>query len=346
MAGDETNTESTPTGGEGGGTEVSSTMPEPTGDVPDPAGGGTEMVITDEMASRYGEVMPESIMNFMPPEVNPQAAGAEGEQPPPTDGPNGPGTPPEGQQQGQGTDPAAQPGMPNEQTPQGNQPPVDPTVAALQHQVQHLTGLLQQQGQQPQGEGQNNDDPLGVMPDYTFNVNPQLLSMLASEDPNERGQAIAALSQGIAQTVHTQVANMVRQVRDGIPTTITEHVQNHAMQQQVHTDFYGKYPELDRPELKQVVQRAALTIMQQQMNMGIQPVWNEQLRDQVATYVKQTLGMQVTAPNPAPDPNNPVPPGTPVDPPPMFGGNSGGGANQTGRFKKGPTSQQDFMNEL
>ena len=302
------------------------------------ADGGQEASFDIDSYSRYGDVVPDSIDSLLP-------SGSEGggeEIPPVTDGTAAPS--PDGQGQDNDT-PAPQPGTQQPQPADGSDAQqassTDP-LTEVKGQIAELTNLLSSQATQQQNQEQQAEaTPLDSVPDYNFEVPDQLVSMLASEDAGERKQAIAALVRGTAQTVHQQMLEVVKHVQESVPNTIQQHVQQQQVQQQVNTEFYGKYPQLNNPNLRPVVAKVAQGLMQQQLAVGIQPSWSPQFMEQVGGEVLKLLNMQQQAPA-----ATPAPAVQPATTPAMFGGNNGGGANQNPRLAKGRMTQQQYMDEL
>lgn len=302
-----------------------------------------------DIMSRYGEVVPDTVKGFLGDEgdgvgVQQNTPPAQGGTAPPADG-QGVG---EGQQPAQ-QNPAQQPATTQQQQqPQGGQ---GYDFAALQAQISNLTNTLQgQQTQTQQPQGGQQEDALDTVPDYNFEIPDQLVNMLNSEDPGERKTALGTLIRGVSQTIHQQLAGVVKEVRDSVPNSINDAIQMQQFQSQVNTEFYGKYPDLNTPEKRQVVHAVALNLMRQDAQMGVQPAWTPQFMERVGQAVNQMLGVQQPA-QPAAQPNGQEPAQPVVQQqaasPATFGGaTTGVQAGTEGKMGKGRTTQQDYMDEL
>jgi ribosomal 50S subunit-associated protein YjgA (DUF615 family) len=185
--------------------------------------------------------------------------------------------------------PQAQPALTVEQLMAQNAELLNVVKSLQQPQVQPNQQQQQIQGQaNGQHAHQVQPETLTQIPSYDFNIPDQLVNMLASEDPVERKQALAATVQGVATTVHQQVLQQVGTIVQHLQTTIPQQIaqaqQAAAVRQHVVSDFYGKYPQLDTPELRTVVQ----TIANQYFATN-PPQWNATARDAIAAKVVQAI---------------------------------------------------------
>lgn len=291
-----------------------------------------------DLASRYGDELPDVVQSLLPsgneageePIAQPQTPGGAV---PPTDG-------------SQPAVPQAQPGtQPVTQQPQP-QPGVTPDpIAQVQQQIAGLTQVLssqQAQTQAPQGEPAA--DPLETVPEYNFDIPDQLVNMMASEDPAERKQAMASLVRGVSQTIHQQLTETIKGVRDSVPQSIGQAIQMQELSRTVNTDFYGKYPTLNTDQMRPIVKSTAEALMKQDIAMGIQPQWTPQFMERVGVAVNQLLGPQAAPAAVAPNNGVPAAPAAPAatEPPAAFGA---GGANHAGKMGKTRTTQQDIMDQ-
>ena len=293
--------------------------------------------LQSDLQSRYGDVLPDVIQDLMPQEtpVVAKTEGGEKTDPQPNDG----------------TAPSADGGQPAQPATTTTQPEggVQPDelaqakvmIANLQNLVQSQAAPVQTPAAQPGGE-QQPVNPLEVIPDYDFDMPDQLVTMLASEDPVERKQALNSLTKGIAQTVHQQtmktVAGVITQMQTDIPNATMQQFQQQQLQSQVAGDFYGKFPNLNNDAIKPSVRQVAEQLMKSDLLLGIQPAWTPAFMDRVAAGVNALFGQPI--------PETPAPATPPVDPPASFGGANGGGAMQANTLAKGVTTQQDHINSL
>jgi len=171
-------------------------------------------------------------------------------------------------------------------------PPTDPEKELLRQQLATLQAQMQAQAAAPQAQQQQAQDTL---PPYAFNIPPELLQLMYSEDPTERQQGLTAYAMGIARTVHSQVRDEYQQV---MQSAIQQAIASTQQAQQVRQDFYGKYPELDKPELYPVVQAVAQQVAAQ---TGANS-WTPEFRDAVGERVRALIQPQA----------QPQPPRTPA----------------------------------
>lgn len=195
---------------------------------------------------------------------------------------------------------------------EGNEPQVNPEVERLTKLLETQSRLIEdmQKAQaQPQPKDQPEEDQL---PEYNFNVPPQLMQAIESEDPAVRKQGIESLLRGVAMAVHRNIrdeSNAFQNKR--LPDMVNAMIQQSTVASEVHRDFYGKYPELNQPHLRHLVQQVGAEIMQQTRTTQ----WSPRLRDAIAARVKQVVQF---GPQPSAQPPAPVPPanfgGTPRQP--------------------------------
>lgn len=149
-------------------------------------------------------------------------------------------------------------------------------------------------------------------PPYSFNVPDELVNLLASDDPKDRKGAITALLSGMGRAIHKEIVSHMGKL---VPNSeaITSQVQTilRASQEReaVKADFFGKYPELNKPELGPLLAQIALQVTKEQNKT----TWDAAVRDETARRVKALFGAVV--------PVNPQQPQQPVSPPASFGGN-------------------------
>jgi len=117
-----------------------------------------------------------------------------------------------------------------------------------------------------------------------------LINQLGSENPVERKQAVSQLM-GVAMHVAHRLAakqavtQMRAELQQVLPAFVSEQMQAHATSQRVFSDFYGKYPMLNVPELRPMVRAEASALMTETKAAG----WNEQFRDALGARILQKL---------------------------------------------------------
>ena len=217
--------------------------------------------------------------------------------------PTEPGTQVDTQQQ----TPAAAQGEASEETPApGSAPaaPENPELALLKQQVETLQAALKAQTPAPAQPGETPPAPADsdAVPPYQFTIPTELMALLDSENQSERQQGIGLLSQGVARTVHETVMQQVGQiVQNQIPAMMQGMIAQQTQAQTIFQDFYDKYPNLNRPELRQLI----VSTGQQVMNETGAQEWSPQLRDTIAQRVLALMGQAPSGgvpPQPQPAP--------------------------------------------
>jgi hypothetical protein len=178
--------------------------------------------------------------------------------------------------------------QPSSSSPEAAGSPEAPTTAAtFDPELEQLKGFyrgLQAQPQQPVAP-QAPQQP--QLPGYAYDINDNMLRAVTSEDMRERAAALQAFAVNLSQTVHQRA---VQQVREEISQVMPQYVQQIALQEyqrrEIARDFYGQYPELDRPELAPAVAQIAQQVMMESKANG----WTPKVRDAVAARAKAMLG--------------------------------------------------------
>lgn len=231
----------------------------------------------------------------------------------------------------------AQPQTAAPEAPAAHPQQVQP-VTYTQEQVEQLLQSARTQAQTQAtapAKAVEADDPLTIVPEYNYTVPDQLVTSLASEDPAERKQALGHLIKGVAIGIHQTVANAVLQrlqtLERNIPETVQQKLAYTQQAQGVMSDFYGKFPQLNSPELRPLVAAAA----QQHMATTGQRDWSPKLRDEIGQLVLNRLSGVVATQQP---------PAVAQPQPAMFGGNTSAGNVRMNT--PGPKTQHDHMKEL
>lgn len=215
-----------------------------------------------------------------PPAQTPTPSSADGQSP-------GSATPPTGQQPA--TQPPSVPGVTGDQ------------LAAA---VSAMTQAVEAVGATATAPKPDAPRPDVEFQPYGFQIPPQLLQGMASEDIGIRGQATAALVNGVAGAVHTSVVqHMRRELGPVLNHMISTAIENYRQSQETQMDFYGTYPEFNKPELKAIVHQIGIQVAREMNARG----WNPQLRDAIAARMRQLLGS--VAPQ-QPPVQTPAPPAT------------------------------------
>lgn len=202
-------------------------------------------------------------------------------------------------QPGEGQQAAEQPGS----QAGGASDEVKAELAQLRELVQQQSQTIQQlqtQGQAPQGQqpsgGQQDSGEMSqeevqrIAQSYAIQVPDQLLQTIQSDDPATARQGIQQLIQGIGTTVHKNVIQEARQLfqqelHEQVPHMLQMQQGQQSERQRIYQDFYGNYPQLDKPELRGLVQSTAQQVFQE---TGAQQ-WSQAVRDMIAQRVVKTL---------------------------------------------------------
>lgn len=213
--------------------------------------------------------------------------------------------------------------------------PVDP--AELARSIAELRGgqdAILATMRAPQGDGGDKGPAPGSLEElqtlYDFrNIPEKVMSHLNSENPEERKAGLAAVMFGVAAKVHYNMLQHVQRMADAIPEVVMSRVAQQNAAREQYTDFYNKYPKLNRDELRPVVVAVA-------KQMGPQKGWTPALRDEIAKRTFAALGWQMDGAAPPAGTRPKAPRATPSAARP------GGGVNGSGQEK----SQADEVMDL
>lgn len=142
--------------------------------------------------------------------------------------------------------------------------------------------------------------------EYSFNISPKLYNGLFSSESTEeeRVTCLQAYASGIATTVHNRIlaelGGWVKTQFSAIPGAVNYLIENRekvmSSQKTLRDDFYGAYPELNKPELLPLIKATIQTV---QKETGSK-TWDKNFRTQVGNRVKVVLGAYAQAGKPAP----------------------------------------------
>lgn len=138
---------------------------------------------------------------------------------------------------------------------------------------------------------------------------PTLVAAMRSESPEEAGAALNLIVQGTARMAVRKARELLDSfVTESLPVMLSSHAQAQTAAKDVHDDFYGTYPQLNKPEIKPFITNLAAQ-MANEAGANFKG-WNPAFRDAVATkflgMVKDFVPSQQAAPAPAPF----IPPGS------------------------------------
>lgn len=150
-------------------------------------------------------------------------------------------------------------------------------------------------------------------------LQPEVFELLESEHPDDRAQGLTTLVNQSLNTVMRDTIALVTAMRNDVLAQIAPIVANIVAQQAAHNGFYDRYPQLNRPELRPLldqVGRAVANEWQQRGMMGraangaLTPEFMDAVYARYAEVVNGTVGMPSAA---AP---------APIDPGAAFGHNT------------------------
>jgi hypothetical protein len=125
---------------------------------------------------------------------------------------------------------------------------------------------------------------------FNLGVPEALTNALRSEDPAQFQAGVGALINGISNHIwNAFTEHLEKQVLPNVPRMIESYVQSAQRQQAVATDFYGKYPQLNIPEMAPMIQTIGAQIAGEWYQQGRSVDWSGDLRDAIAERVFQRL---------------------------------------------------------
>lgn len=176
-----------------------------------------------------------------------------------------------------------------------------PEVSALLERIAYLEG-------QVQGVARALPVPQAppappAPPRFQFDPGQDVVNGVLSEDPAERMAALQAFGDRLFQTIS---AKYEQDVSGRIPTVVQQIISQRREMESIGSDFYGKYEELARPELRTTVLSVAKAMLQDPRYGGR---YSEQFRDDLGATVRRIINYSPPpAPQAAPPPAAPPPP--------------------------------------
>jgi hypothetical protein len=153
-------------------------------------------------------------------------------------------------------------------------------------QMQELQKQLSSKDEGQQEEAGKQDD---TVPSYQFQIPDQIVNGLASEDENERRNAVSALVSGIGQSVHAQ---MQQQFREEMEKRIQRFQQESSQTseqttqaERIKQDYFGQYPRHDNDLIRPLVRTKSQEVLKE---WGVRE-WTPRVRDEIAKRVDADL---------------------------------------------------------
>lgn len=237
-----------------------------------------------------------------------------------------PRTEPQGSVGAPGTTPApaadVQPD-PNAQQPQQAQPQLT-GEAALVAAAQNLSAAADKlQAPAPSQQQNQQAQPKDDLPAYLYDIPPQLVDALASENPQQRTAALQTIVAGTARAVHGEVAKIINDLRTSLPAQFQQMMQAHQFRETVRRDFYGQYPMLQNEALAPIVGQATQQVLAEAAAAGRGVNWGPHMAKAIAERVFTAIPalragiqqapqapVQQAAPQPQPQPQHMFTPGS------------------------------------
>ena len=148
-------------------------------------------------------------------------------------------------------------------------------------------------------------------PAYAVEIPDQLANAIFSEDPAQARQGLNYMVNSIMNKLHAdfsaalqqQSAAIVQQVSRDVPQRIYQEQSAAQQAKTIHDDFYGTYPEFNKPELKPLVQTVTLEKAKARLAAGLSTDWSKEFRDDIAQTLRLIFAAGAPpAPAPAPRP--------------------------------------------
>ena len=173
--------------------------------------------------------------------------------------------------------PTAEPEAPVASAPEPEAPAPDPMAAV----VSELTKLTERLAPPPATEAPTESaEPDNFFADIQVPV--ELLNAIRSDDPAQASMAFTAFAQGTMNTVYKRVRNELAEfVSQALPELIDSRTASVAETKRVEQDFYGTYPQFNKPELKPLIAKIGAQIAAE-LGPNFQG-WNEHFRDLVGS---------------------------------------------------------------
>lgn len=139
-------------------------------------------------------------------------------------------------------------------------------------------------------------------------IPPALLAAVRSEDPQESAAALNLVVQGTANLAFKKMQGALGEfIQRGLPQILQNYQSHVQTATDVRKDFYGTYPQLDKPELAPLVTNVTQQVVAE-MGPAFKGTWSLELRDKVAERVIGLLsGFQPKPAEPPRVPFNPTP---------------------------------------
>lgn len=171
----------------------------------------------------------------------------------------------------------------------------DQTIESLRAQIGKLLASpapVQEQTQTPAVAAKPSDEPQDDPNPYKMLVSKDLVSAMMSEEPEQQRAAVSALANSVMnkmfQDFRGALVDMERRIVSQIPNIMNTVQTTKTAQQQIEEDFYGAFPELNKPILRDAVWNTVGSIAKRTGAQG----WTPELRDTAGQFLLDNLGFQ------------------------------------------------------
>lgn len=192
----------------------------------------------------------------------------------------------------------------------------EPKLAAPDANLEMLNNLAAQVAQQPTApkpaatpnaaeDPKPAAAPTSDLPEYNFNITPELMTLIGSEDQNEARNGMGLLIQGVAQGIHKTVMEAAMSQMTSVVETMMTSQQSQrdftAEQKRMTDDYFSTFP-AHKPYAALVQQVSKQLIVETGAT-----VYDDNLRNAVGAKINSMIGAQPVVPA---DPAKSTPPKT------------------------------------
>lgn len=194
--------------------------------------------------------------------------------------------------------PAAQPAAPAAPAAAPEAPaPQDQIQQALLQQGATLEQIAARLNQPPAQPAAPQRDPREeLMNAYRFNLVPEFMTALGSDDPVQRQQAVHLMMQVVATAAHVQMrqeferrmGEMRQEMQTAWQNQATQATTLASKQDEMRKDFYGRYAHLDNPALRSIVRDTAIELAKLphfRVNGGYTPALGDAIAERIHTLL-------------------------------------------------------------
>lgn len=165
-------------------------------------------------------------------------------------------------------------------------PPTPPTPPPAPDYNKELLEAIRALPQQIKPTEPPKPTPAEEFPSYLYEIKDDLVNAIRAEDPAIVRQAIQYIVQQTALSVHKNLRQEYRtHTQDAVQRYVQTHVKQTRESDEVQTDFYSRYPELNNPAGRSVVIAAAQSLFTD----SAPPRYTPQLGDQIAKKAKELI---------------------------------------------------------